>query len=109
GGAGGQFAQIANGATTRAPMYFADPLYQGFLRGVVVPNADLWAALTACGELTIGTLLAIGFITPVAAFLSLWQSSNYILMRGFLARGAYTHRVFWSAAVVLPVPPAGRV
>ena len=30
GGTGGQFAQIANGAATRQPTYFVDPLYQGF-------------------------------------------------------------------------------
>ncbi len=109
GGTGGQFAQIANGAATRQPTYFVDPLYQGFLRGVVVPNMDLWAALTACGELTIGTLLAIGFMTPVAAFLSLWQSSNYILMKGFVSHGAYTDKVFWIAALVLLVTAAGQV
>ncbi len=109
GGTGGQFLQVANGAVSRQPLYFADPLYQGFLRGVVVPNADLWAALTACGELTIGVLLAIGFCTPVAAFLSLSQSSNYILMKGFLAHGAYTDKVFWIAALVLLVTAAGQV
>jgi uncharacterized membrane protein YphA (DoxX/SURF4 family) len=109
GGTGGQYAQVANGAVSRPPLYFADPLYQGFLRGVVVPNVDLWASLTACGELTIGILLAIGFVTPVAAFLSLWQSSNYILMKGFLAHGAYTDKVFWIAALVLLVTHAGQV
>lgn len=108
GGTGGQYAQVANGAVSRQPLYFADPLYQGFLRGVVVPNADLWASLTACGEMTIGILLAIGFVTPVAAFLSLWQSSNYILMKGFLAHGAYTDKVFWIAALVLLVTAAGQ-
>ncbi len=73
----------------------------------MVPNPDLWAALTACGELTFGVLLAIGFATPVAAFLSIWQSSNYILDKGLIAHGAYTDKAFLAAQVVLLVTQAG--
>jgi uncharacterized membrane protein YphA (DoxX/SURF4 family) len=108
-GNGGGFLQTANGAANRGPTYFLDPLYQGFLKGSVVPNADAWAALTACGELTVGLLLAIGFMTPVAAFLSLWLSTNYIMMKSFIGHAAYTDKVFWIAALVLLVTQAGMV
>jgi uncharacterized membrane protein YphA (DoxX/SURF4 family) len=106
-GSGGQYAQVANGAVSRPPLWPLDPLYQGFLKAVVVANPDLWAALTACGELVIGLLLALGLVTPVAAFLSLWQSSNYILMKGLLAHGAYTDKVFFAAALLFLVSGAG--
>ena len=53
-----------------------------------MPNPDLWAALTACGEPVIGLLLALGLVTPVAAYLSMWQSGNCILMKGVWAHSA---------------------
>src|SRR5439155_22843012 len=80
GWAGG-FSQIVNGAANRPATYFLDPLYQGFLKGTVAPNLDMFAALTICGELTFGTLLAVGLLTPVAAAGLLWQSLNYIEMK----------------------------
>jgi uncharacterized membrane protein YphA (DoxX/SURF4 family) len=106
-GTGGQFLQTLNGVSSRAPLHPLDPVYQGFIRGAMVPNPDLWAALTACGELTFGLLLAIGFATPIAVFLSAWQSSNYILEKGFIAHGAYTDKAFLAAQVVLLVTQAG--
>jgi len=63
-GDGGGFAQTATGAANRPPLFFLDSLYQGFLRGAIVPNADSWAGVTACGELTFGLLLAMGFSHP---------------------------------------------
>ena len=65
-GGGGGYSQLVNGAAGRPASYFLDPLYQGFLKGAVAPNVDLFAALTLCGELTFGTLLAVGLLTPVA-------------------------------------------
>jgi hypothetical protein len=57
----------------------------------------------------IGTVIAIGPITRVAAFLSLWQSTNNILVKGFVAHGAYTDKVLWIGALVLLVTNANRV
>src|ERR671937_415069 len=37
-GSGGQYAQVANGAVSRPSIWPLDPLYQGFLRGMVVAN-----------------------------------------------------------------------
>jgi uncharacterized membrane protein YphA (DoxX/SURF4 family) len=106
-GDGGGFAQTATAAAGRPATYFLDPLYQGFLRGAVTPNADAWAGVTACGELAFGLMLALGFLTPVAAWLSLWQSTNYILMKGFLSHGAYTDKVFFIADLAIMLTSAG--
>jgi uncharacterized membrane protein YphA (DoxX/SURF4 family) len=108
-GDGGGFAQTANGAAQRPALFFLDSLYQGFLRGAIVPNADSWAGVTACGELTFGLLIAMGFLTPVAVWLALWQSSNYILMKGFLSHGAYTDKVFFIADLSVMLTGAGLV
>jgi uncharacterized membrane protein YphA (DoxX/SURF4 family) len=108
-GDGGGFAQTASGAAQRPPTFFLDALYQGFLRGAIVPGADSWAGVTACGELTFGLLLALGFATPVAVWLSLWQSGNYTLMKGFLSHGAYTDKVFFIADLSIMLTGAGRV
>jgi len=108
-GDGGGFAQTATGAAGRPPTFFLDPLYQGFLRGAVTPNADAWAGVTACGELAFGLMLALGFLTPVAAWLSLWQSSNYVLMKGFLSHGAYTDKVFFIADLMVMLTSAGLI
>lgn len=93
---GGGFLQIATQASSRQPLWFLDPLYQGFLRGVVVPGADIWAALTICGELSFGLLLAIGLFGPIGALGAMWLNGNYMLMKGFIAHGAYTDKTFFA-------------
>jgi uncharacterized membrane protein YphA (DoxX/SURF4 family) len=108
-GDGGGFAQTATGAANRAPLWFVDSLYQGFLRGAILANVDGWAGLTAAGELAFGLLLALGFLTPVAAWLSLWQSANYMLMKGFLSHGAYTDKVFFIGDLAVMLTAAGLV
>jgi uncharacterized membrane protein YphA (DoxX/SURF4 family) len=104
---GGAFLQIASGAAKRPPSYFLDPLYQSFLRGTVVPNADLWAALTTCGELTFGLLLAVGLFTPVAALGAMFMNGNYMLMKAFVNHGAYTDKVFFLAELLSLIALAG--
>jgi uncharacterized membrane protein YphA (DoxX/SURF4 family) len=108
-GDGGQFAQTLNGASQRPPTWFADALYQAFLRGALAPNPDGWAGLTACGELTFGLMLALGVFTPVAAWLALWQSTNYMLMKGFLSHGGYTDKVFFIADLTVMLTSAGLI
>jgi uncharacterized membrane protein YphA (DoxX/SURF4 family) len=108
-GDGGGFAQTATGAAGRPPTTFLDPLYQAFLRGAVAPNADAWAGVTACGELAFGLMLALGILTPVAAWLSIWQSTNYIMMKGFLSHGAYTDKIFIIADLTIMLTSAGLI
>jgi hypothetical protein len=112
---GGGFLNLAKNAAARGsgaqgaqPLaWFGDPAYVGFLRDVVVPNGDVWAGLTLCGEMTFGILLAVGLLTPVASVGSLWQSANYILMKGLLVHGAYTDKVFFLLAAFCFVTAAG--
>lgn len=108
-GDGGGFAQTASGAANRAPTFVLDSIYSGFLKGTVTTNADAWAAVTACGELSFGLMLAIGLLTPVAVWLALWQSSNYILMKGFLSHGAYTDKIFFIGDLTVMLTSAGLV
>ncbi|GEM_PF-5006700 len=104
---GGQFAKIASDAASRPSLYFLDPAYQGFLKGAVVPQADLWAALTICGEMVFGLLLALGLCTAVASLGAMWQNGNYMLMKGFVAHGAYTDKAFFAVELFSLVTAAG--
>jgi uncharacterized membrane protein YphA (DoxX/SURF4 family) len=104
---GGGFLQSATGAVNRQPLYFLDPLYQSFLSGVVVPNAGVWASLTACGELVFGTMLAVGLCTPVGAIGAMWQNGNYMLMKGFVAHSAYTDKTFFAVELFCLITLAG--
>jgi hypothetical protein len=104
---GGGFLQTATGAANRQPLYFLDPLYQSFLSGVVVPNAGVWASLTACGELVFGTMLAVGLLTPVGAIGAMWLNGNYMLMKGFVAHSAYTDKTFFAVELFCLITLAG--
>jgi thiosulfate dehydrogenase [quinone] large subunit len=55
-----QFADslAAGGFVSQAP-----PFFQGFMRGTVVPNAELFAQLMRAGELTLGIALILGLLT----------------------------------------------
>jgi uncharacterized membrane protein YphA (DoxX/SURF4 family) len=105
--AGGGFLQTATTASTRQPLWPLDPAYQGFLANVVVPNGGTWAGLTAGGELVFGVLLALGLFTPVAAVGTMWLSSNYILMKGMVAHGAYTDKTFFAVELFCLLAAAG--
>src|SRR3712207_9221236 len=52
----------AGGFVSQAP-----PFFQGFMRGVVVPNAELFAQLMRVGELALGVALILGLLTNLAA------------------------------------------
>ena len=104
---GGGFLQTATTASTRPSLWPLDPAYQGFLANVVVPNGGTWAGLTAGGELVFGVLLALGLLTPIAAIGLMWQSSNYILMRGLVPHGAYTDKTFFTVELFCLLAAAG--
>jgi uncharacterized membrane protein YphA (DoxX/SURF4 family) len=103
------FFQTATGAANRPAAWVGDDLYGAFLRDVVVPNVDVWAGLTVCGELLFGTLLAIGLFTPVAALGAMWLHLNYMNMKSFLSHGAYTDKVFFVGEAFSLVTAAGLV
>jgi uncharacterized membrane protein YphA (DoxX/SURF4 family) len=106
---GGAFATLAKAAVDRKPTYFLDPLYQSFAAGTLLPSKDLWAGLTASGELTFGFLLLIGLFGSLAASGLLWHSLNYILVKGAVVHGAYTDKAFFAADLLCLVSAAGLV
>ena len=52
----------AGGFVSQAP-----PFFQDFMRGVVVPNVELFAQLMRAGELALGIALILGLLTNLAA------------------------------------------
>jgi len=79
-----QFADslAAGGFVSQAP-----PFFRGFMQGIVVPNAELFAQLIRAGELTIGVALLIGFLTNLAAIGSVVLSINILLSAGGVRLG----------------------
>jgi uncharacterized membrane protein YphA (DoxX/SURF4 family) len=106
---GGAFLTQATNASNRPPGYILDPLYQGFLKSAVVPSGDVWAGMTIAGEMAFGVLLALGLLTPVAAIGTLWHSFHYFMMKGFVAHGGYTDKVFFAGDLLTLVTGAGLV
>jgi uncharacterized membrane protein YphA (DoxX/SURF4 family) len=107
--AGTGYVQTATGAANRPAAYFLDPIYQGFLKGTVVPNIDVFAALTVCGEMTFGLLLAIGLCTPVAALGAMFLHFNYFNMKSFTNHGGYVDKVFFGMELFNLITCSGLV
>ena len=79
-----QFADslAAGGFVSQAP-----PFFQGFMRGTVVPNAELFAQLMRAGELTLGIALILGLLTNFAALGSALLSVMILLSQGGVGLG----------------------
>jgi thiosulfate dehydrogenase [quinone] large subunit len=79
-----QFADslAAGGFVSQAPLFF-----QGFMRGTVVPNAELFAQLMRAGELTLGIALILGLLTNFAAVGSALLSVMILLSQGGVGLG----------------------
>jgi len=67
----------AGGFVTAAPSWF-----QGIMRGLVVPNAEVVAQLARFGELTLGLALLLGLLTNPAALGSIFMSLAIMLSQG---------------------------
>lgn len=80
----GQFATSleAGGFVSLAP-----PFFQDFMRGYVVPNAELFAQLMRAGELTLGIALIVGLLTNLAALGSVGLSVVILLSQGGVGLG----------------------
>ncbi len=80
----GQFAASleAGGFVSQAP-----PFFQEFMRGYVVPNAELFAQLMRAGELTLGIALIVGLLTNLAAIGSVGLSAVILLSQGGVGLG----------------------
>ena len=79
-----QFADslAAGGFVSQAP-----PFFQGFMRGYVIPNAELFAQLMRAGELTLGIALILGLLTNFAAVGSVVLSVMILLSQGGVGLG----------------------
>jgi thiosulfate dehydrogenase (quinone) large subunit len=80
----GQFAASlqAGGFVSQAP-----PFFQGFMKGYVVPNAELFAQFMRAGELMLGIALIIGLLTNLAAIGSVALSAVILLSQGGVGLG----------------------
>src|SRR3712207_2367855 len=72
----------AGGFVSQAP-----PFFQGFMRGVVVPNAELFAQLTRVGALALGVALILGLLTNLAAVGAVALSTVIMLSQGGVRLG----------------------
>ena len=72
----------AGGFVSQAP-----PLFQEFMKGYVVPNAELFAQLMRVGELTLGIALILGLLTNLAALGSIGLSAVILLSQGGVGLG----------------------
>ncbi|HET7481034.1 MAG TPA: TQO small subunit DoxD [Rubrobacteraceae bacterium] len=79
-----QFAQSlkAGGFVSQAP-----PFFQGFMKGTVVPNAELFAQVARVVELSLGIALILGLLTNLAAIGSIAMSINIMLSQGGVRLG----------------------
>jgi thiosulfate dehydrogenase [quinone] large subunit len=72
----------AGGFVSQSP-----PFFQSFMRGVVVPNAELFAQLMRVGELALGVALILGLLTNLAAAGSIALSIVIMLSQGGVGLG----------------------
>ena len=79
-----QFAASLNagGYISQAP-----PWFQDFMRGTVVPNAELVAQLIRFGELALGLALLLGLLTNLAAIGSIVLSLVILVSQGGVQLG----------------------
>lgn len=61
--------------------------YKNFLEGVVLPNSNLFAHLTAWGETVTGIGLTLGLLTGVASLVGLFLVLNYGLATQWMSPG----------------------
>ena len=52
-------------------------------------------------------MLALGLLTPVGAIGAMWLNGNYMLMKGFVAHGAYTDKTFFAVELFCLLAAAG--
>ena len=84
--------------------------YRPFLESVVLPNADIFAAFVAWGELAIGIGLVLGFATRYAAFIGAFMVANFWFTKGADFLAGTNHDVVWIfILLVLGLIPAGRI
>ena len=77
---------------------------------MVLPNAELFAALVGWGELLVGLALVVGLATRYAAAAGIILMLNFWLTKGQGILDGTNHDVVWLVIfVVLALVPAGRI
>ena len=79
--------QFATSLEAGAFVSQAPPFFQDFMRGVVVPNVELFAQLMRAGELALGIALILGLLTNLAAVGSVVLSTAIMLSQGGVRLG----------------------
>lgn len=84
--------------------------YRPFLESVVMPNAEVFAALVSWGELAVGIGLILGLATRYAAFAGVFLVTNFWFAKGAAFLAGTNHDVVWIfILLVLGFIPAGRI
>lgn len=85
------------------------PWYAEFLEKTVLPNAEVFANLTAIGEVAIGLGLLFGFLTGLASMIGLLMMSAYVLGGVGLPLPRQGHRLLvWVTMLIFLFARAGR-
>jgi uncharacterized membrane protein YphA (DoxX/SURF4 family) len=83
--------------------------YQGFLEGLVVPNAGLFAALVMTGEVLGGLALITGTATRLAAGCAAFMMLNFMFMKGrWFWMGSSNDAAFFFIGLIVMLGAAGR-
>jgi thiosulfate dehydrogenase (quinone) large subunit len=83
--------------------------YRAFLEDVAIPNADVFAVLTAYGETTVGLGLVLGLLTPLAAAIGFLLMTAYFLASFWQGPGAQGfHLLLMACMLVFAGAGAGR-
>ncbi len=84
--------------------------YRPFLESVILPSKELFAALIAWGELSIGLALILGLATRYAAFFGAFMVLNFWLAKGTGIFDGTNHDIVWFVIlIVLGLIPAGKI
>ena len=97
------------GQFIRAQIPQTDPLYRGFVEGVVLPNAGTVAQFVALGEAVVGLSLALGLLTRLGSLLGMWLVLNMMLLKGLAQLAGTNDRLVFVACAAFLLASAGQV
>lgn len=87
----------------------AHGFYQGFLEGVVLPNAGVFAALVILGEVLGGLALLTGTATRLAAAAAGFMMLNFMFLKGrWFWMSSSNDAAFFFIALIVMLGAAGR-
>jgi uncharacterized membrane protein YphA (DoxX/SURF4 family) len=83
--------------------------YQEFVRGVVLPHAQIFAGLVSWGEVLLGLALVLGLCTRLAASAALLLMVNYMFAKGsWFWYSSSNDAAFAAISLALLIGAAGR-